>query len=68
MKELKWIFTLTFLLALQIYASPANDTLELTATFCHFADSSLKCSCSEETKEVKKEQERTTRKLRRQNF
>ena len=65
MKNSKWILALFFLLSLQIYASPENDTMEFTATLCHFSDTGLKCSCPEEEKEARKEQERAARKVQR---
>lgn len=64
MQNLKWIIALTFLLSFHIYASPANDTLELTATICLFSDSGLKCSCPEEAKENRIEEKRLARKVR----
>lgn len=68
MKKFKWILSLAFLLAIQIYASPANDTIEFAASICQFSDSGLKCSCSEETIENRNEQKKIARKVRNQNF
>lgn len=67
MKRIKWIFTLASLLALQIYSSPADNVLELTATLCHFSESGLRCSCPDEAKENLHEYEKTVRKVRQQN-
>ncbi|WP_324721887.1 hypothetical protein [Salinimicrobium sp. HB62] len=66
MKNLKWMLTLTFLLALQIYASPVDNNVELAATFCHFSETGLRCSCPEEARENRIEEKRTARKLRQQ--
>ncbi|MHA6281146.1 hypothetical protein ACXYMT_13275 [Salinimicrobium sp. CAU 1759] len=64
MKELKRIIPLAFLLSFYIYASPADNSLELTATICLFSDSGLKCHCSEEAKETKIQEKRIARKVR----
>lgn len=64
MKELKWIIPFAFLLSFYIYASPADNSLELTATICLFSDSGLKCPCPEEAKENKIEEKRLARKVR----
>ncbi len=65
MDILKWIFTLGIFLSLQIFASPENDTMEFTATLCHFSDTGLKCSCPEEEKEARNKQEQVESKVRR---
>lgn len=68
MKRPKWIFALSLLLALQIYTSPASDSLELVATLCHFSDTGLRCSCPEEAKENRNELKKTAKKVRKEDY